>query len=40
MSINLQRAQRKTDFHKPNTPAQVGPGVYDPLRGPVDDREK
>ena len=40
MSINLQRAERKTDFHKPNTPATVGPGVYDPLLKPEDDREK
>ena len=40
MSINLQRAERKTDFHKPNTPAAVGPGIYDPMAGPEDDREK
>ena len=40
MSINLQRAERKTDFHKPNTPAQVGPGVYDPMLAPAEDREK
>ena len=39
MSINLQRAERRTDFNKPTTPAQVGPGVYDPIIRPEDDRE-
>ena len=29
MTINLQRADRKTEFWKPNTPGQVGPGIYD-----------
>jgi hypothetical protein len=27
--INLQRAERKTEFWKATTPAKVGPGVYD-----------
>ena len=29
MTINLQRADRKTEFWKINTPGPVGPGVYD-----------
>ena len=40
MSINLQRAERKTDFHRLNTPASVGPGIYDPIFKAEDDREK
>ena len=29
MTINLQRADRKTEWFKMNTPGQVGPGIYD-----------
>lgn len=29
--INLQRADRKTEFWKINTPNQVGPGIYDSI---------
>jgi len=29
MTINLQRAQRKTEFWQNYTPANVGPGIYD-----------
>ena len=28
MTINLQRADRKTEFWKVPTPAAVGPGIY------------
>jgi hypothetical protein len=28
MTINLQRADRKTEFWKVPTPASVGPGIY------------
>lgn len=40
MSINLQRAPRTTDFHKPKTPASLGPGTYNPRRNSTDNREK
>jgi len=40
MAINLQRGERKTEFHRLNTPAAVGPGIYDPIIEPEDDREK
>ena len=29
MTINLQRAERKTEFWRANNPANVGPGIYD-----------
>lgn len=29
MTINLQRAERKTDFWKAVNPPNVGPGLYD-----------
>jgi len=29
MSINLQRAERKTSFWKIPNPANIGPGIYD-----------
>jgi len=29
MTINLQRADRKTEFWKINNPEKVGPGIYD-----------
>ncbi len=29
MTINLQRADRKTEWFKINTPNPVGPGIYD-----------
>lgn len=29
MTINLQRADRKTEFWKDNIPSTVGPGLYD-----------
>ncbi len=29
MAINVARDARKTEFWKVNTPANVGPGIYD-----------
>ena len=40
MSINLQRAQRVTEHFIIPTPANVGPGAYNPRRNPDDSREK
>lgn len=40
MSINLQRAERKTEHFVIPTPANVGPGVYNPLAGSSEQREK
>jgi hypothetical protein len=40
MSINLQRSPRKTDFTQLNTPAQVGPGLYETAGVIGDGREK
>lgn len=34
MSINLQRAERKTEHFVIPTPANVGPGIYDPQKNP------
>lgn len=40
MSINLQRAERKTEhFHIP-TPGAVGPGTYNPKQSDLEAREK
>jgi len=40
MSINLQRAERKTEhFINPNPP-NIGPGIYDPAKNPREAREK
>ena len=42
MSINLQRAERKTKEIEPikTTPLTVGPGTYNPLVDPREAREK
>ena len=40
MSINLQRSPRKTDFNRLNTPATVGPGLYETTPVIGDNREK
>jgi hypothetical protein len=40
MSINLQRSPRKTDFNQLNTPAAVGPGLYETTPVIGDGREK
>jgi len=40
MSINLQRAERKTNHFSISTPANIGPGAYNPLKNPKEAREK
>lgn len=40
MSINIIRSPRKTDFNRLNTPAAVGPGLYEISNKIGDEREK
>ena len=40
MSINLQRAERKTEHFIIPTPSNLGPGAYNPLKNHKEAREK
>ena len=40
MSINLARSPRKTDFNRLNTPATVGPGLYEVAGEIAETKEK